>query len=93
MSNRKRYVGATRFEMVATRLKFALGIATDRELAMRLKMSQNAFANRKASGSIPYTHIFAVCEAAELDLNLIFAEGNSPQRAVFPCGQSPGRKK
>lgn len=53
------------------RLKDALGVVTDAELAERLGMKRNALYNRKAAKSPPYAAIVAICEQEQISLDWI----------------------
>lgn len=60
------------FGLVAERLKRALGLKTDAELAAKLGMSGSNFANRKAGNSIPYDLVLPLCLIESISLDWLF---------------------
>ncbi|MGA1931517.1 helix-turn-helix domain-containing protein [Arcobacter sp. YIC-464] len=63
-----------KFEIIVKKLKKALNIGTDKELASKLKMSATTFSERKRTNSIPNNEIIELCVTEKLDLNEIYSE-------------------
>ncbi len=57
------------FEKVVGRLKAALDVKTDTELAEMLEMERNAFYYRRFSKSIPYKNIVELCYKLEISVD------------------------
>lgn len=69
------------FEAVVERLKAALGLKSDAQVAKALGMKPNAFSNRMVSGSVPYEEI--VTASAMLDFDLVeVLTGSKASRVV-----------
>lgn len=66
------------FNSVIDRLRVALALKNDAEIAEAIGLKANAFANRKKSGSIPYEEIVNIALSRGLNLDEIFSAGNSP---------------
>lgn len=60
------------FREVSARLKKALGVHTDTELASELGLARSAFANRAVAGSIPYAEVIDVALRKGLRLDEVF---------------------
>jgi hypothetical protein len=54
------------FETVMERLKSALKLRTDSELAHALGLKPNAYFNRKGSGRVPYAELVQLCDSHNL---------------------------
>ncbi len=63
-----------KFEIIVKKLKKALNISTDKELAIKLNMSVTTFSERKRTNSIPNNEIIELCISEKLDLNEIYSE-------------------
>jgi len=61
------------FAVVVERLKKALGLKTDLELAKALDMSPSNFANKKRQQSIPYEAVIDLCTAKAISLDWLFS--------------------
>lgn len=61
-----------KFEDVISRVKVALKITGDSELAEQLGMSRTAFSNRRTKGSIPYEKLTEVLSSRNVDLRWVF---------------------
>ena len=60
------------FESIMERLKVAMKLRNDKELAQALELNANAFYNRKSARSIPYESVVAVAKRRGLSLDWIF---------------------
>lgn len=60
------------FEAVIERLKSAVNVKNDKELAERLGLKPNTYYNRKASRSLPLEEILALASQHELSVDWIF---------------------
>lgn len=69
------------FEVVAQRLKNALSLRSDMELAKALEIRANAFYNRKAAGSLPYEQILKLAGKHDLCADWVFFGIGEPFRA------------
>jgi len=65
------------FGVVMERLKSALGLSTDLDLANLLGMSSSNYANRKASKSIPFDLVIPLCESRSVSLDWVFTGAGS----------------
>lgn len=65
------------FGVVMERLKSALGLSTDLDLAQLLGMSSSNYANRKASKSIPFDLVIPLCISRSVSLDWVFTGGGS----------------
>lgn len=66
----------TDFEIILEKMKKILGVDKDAEVAGLIGMKPSAFANRKKSGSIPYSHYVTAAKAHNVNLNwLIYGDG------------------
>lgn len=71
------------FENVMFRLKEAIGIANDKELCNKLRLSPSAFSNRKSTLSIPYENVLDLAGAENLNLNWVFWGEGSPRSDAY----------
>ncbi|OCL91375.1 helix-turn-helix domain-containing protein [Arcobacter porcinus] len=62
------------FEKVINKLKKALNVSTDKELAEKLNMKNNTFSERKRTSSLPHNEILSICITEKLDLNSIYTD-------------------
>lgn len=73
------------FEKVMERLKTALAVSEDKELAEVLGMKPNAYGNRKMTGSLPIEYMIRVARARRIDLGwVLLGEGRLAQSAAEP---------
>ncbi|TLS72141.1 bacteriophage CI repressor [Aliarcobacter thereius] len=70
------------FEKVITKLKKALNISTDKELAEKLNMKNNTFSERKRTSSLPHSEILSVCLSEKLDLNDIYTDSLNLKKSI-----------
>ncbi len=61
---------------ILARLKQALGVSTDVELGIALRVKKTTLSNWRTRNSIDFNAVFAVCEHINIDW-LIFGRGNS----------------
>jgi len=66
------------FEVVAGRLRSALGLRSNAALAERLGMARTAFQQRKSRGSLPVAEIQELAAAAKLNLDWVFDGKGEP---------------
>lgn len=66
---------ANEFNMVILRLKCALGLLQDQEIASALSISKESFAARKKRGSLPKDKIELLCLRRGIDPSTILEEG------------------
>src|SRR5690349_9137331 len=65
------------FSAVVARLKTALSLKKDKDVAEALGMNANAFYNRKRLSSVPYEEIVAIAERNRLRMDwLLFGSGD-----------------
>jgi hypothetical protein len=65
------------FEEVISRLKIAINISNDADLAGRMEMKPNTFSNRKKAGSLPYEEIIRLADSESVNINWLFS-GEGP---------------
>jgi len=63
---------------VFRRLKYALNVDKDNELADILGLKQNTISTYKKRKSVPYKHIITICDQYNIDLNWVLS-GDIPQ--------------
>jgi|GEM_PF-2152059 len=78
------------FDAVAARLKAAVDVRTDSQLAEKLGISASAYANLKARGSIPHDKVISLAVAHNVNLHWLFT-GDDIQRDGRP-GIEPSRQ-
>lgn len=78
------------FDRVISRLKHAVDVRTDSQLARKLGISASAYANLKARGSIPHDKVIALAESHNVNLHWLFT-GDDIQRDGRP-GIEPSRQ-
>jgi hypothetical protein len=82
------------FDAVISRLKEAVDVRTDSQLAGKLGISASAYANLKARGSIPHDKVIALAESHNVNLHWLFT-GEEVQQdgrpAIEPSRQSDPR--
>jgi hypothetical protein len=66
------------FEEVVSRLKLAVNINNDADLASRMGMKPNTFSNRKKAGSLPYEEIIRLADSENVNINWLFS-GQGPR--------------
>lgn len=73
----------TPFDEAALRLKQALGMTQDREVAAALGLSPTAWVGRKRRGTFPGTEVYALAaKRPELGLDVSYVLSGIPQRQV-----------
>jgi hypothetical protein len=73
------------FRDVAARLKFALSLPNDAALASALGLSRSNYANKKASGAIPYEAVLALSRERALNLEwVLWGEGQEITKNDHP---------
>lgn len=60
------------FEEVISRVKVALSLTDDKDLAELMEMSTTAFSNRRKKGSLPYEQLTKLLTSRNVDLKWIF---------------------
>jgi len=66
----------TEFEKTLEKMKILLGVAKDSEVAEAIGMKPSAFANRKKSESVPFSHYLKIVKSHNVNLNwFIYNEG------------------
>ncbi|HBA66966.1 MAG TPA: hypothetical protein DCZ48_12470 [Methylococcaceae bacterium] len=82
------------FDAVAARLKHAVDVRTDSQLAGKLGISASAYANLKARGSIPHDKVISLALAHNVNIHWLFT-GEEVQRegrpAIEPSRQADQR--
>lgn len=71
------------------RLKTALKLNTNSELAQALGLKRNAFYNRKASGSIPYAELVELTKEHEICVDWVLFGVGTPFRNGGEVAQTP----
>ncbi len=75
----------TEFEKTLKKVKLILGVTKDSAVANAIDMKPSAFANRKKSNSVPYSHYMTILKSYNVNFNwFVYDEGpiykdNSPQ--------------
>lgn len=67
---------------ILDRLKAALGIKTDTQLAHELLVKPNTISSYRDRNSMDFTRIFAICERKKLDLNYIIFDATNISEEV-----------
>jgi Bacteriophage CI repressor helix-turn-helix domain. len=68
------------FDDIIPRLKTAINVSNDADLAGRMGMKPNTFSNRKKSGSLPYEEIIRIADSENVNINWIFSGQGSMYR-------------
>lgn len=65
------------FDEIISRLKIAINVSNDADLAGRMDMKANTFSNRKKAGSLPYEEIIRLSDSENVNINWLFS-GQGP---------------
>ncbi len=68
------------FDEIISRLKTAINVSNDADLAGRMDMKPNTFSNRKKAGSLPYEEIIRIADSENVNINWLFTGQGSVHR-------------
>ena len=77
------------FEVVMQRLRDALNLENDKQLAAALGLKANAFYNRKSSGSLPFENVLELADKHQMCVDWIFFGLGNPFREPGAASVKP----